>query len=215
MHIEFGYGCYDGDVDYNQYPHGKGKITYYKPDTQIPDTSVEAEFVNGVLTGDATVKFSDGETYVGGYNKDEGWRIGYGVMTYINGDKYEGEWHENNKSGKGTYTFANGSKYIGNWLNGFMFGYGEYFFKNGNIYKGNFLNDCFSGKGTLYYANGDKYEGDFVEDKATGKGTLTYVDGKKYVGEFLNDQITGTGTVFDANGEILYTGKWNNGNFVE
>jgi len=36
-------------------------------------------------------------------------------MTYQNGDRYEGNWHEGLKSGKGNYFFSDGSTYEGLW----------------------------------------------------------------------------------------------------
>ena len=71
MHIEFGYGCYDGGVDENEIPHGKGKITYYKQGTTIPDGTVEAQFNHGEIVGAVTVDYLDGGLYVGDYDKDK------------------------------------------------------------------------------------------------------------------------------------------------
>ena len=195
MRIDFGYGHYDGGVDSNQYPHGKGTIYYYKPDTKIIDGSVEATWVNGVMQGDATVRYGEhGEygIYVGQYDKSEGHRIGYGVMTYADGHKYEGEWKDNLRHGKGTLSYPDNAKYIGSFDNDKMHGYGEYHFANGNVYKGEFEDDYFSGKGTFYYKTGGWYEGEFKDDKFHGKGTLYYSDGTIYQqGTWENDNFVG------------------------
>ena len=37
----------------------------------------------------------------------------YGTYVWDNGDKYVGEFKDNNKHGQGTYTYANGDKYVG------------------------------------------------------------------------------------------------------
>ena len=38
---------------------------------------------------------------------------GLGVLKYVDGSKYVGEWKGGEKNGQGTYTFANGSMYVG------------------------------------------------------------------------------------------------------
>ena len=43
---------------------------------------------------------------------------GYGVKTYADGDKYDGEWEYDRKHGHGVYTKADGSKYDGGWKYG-------------------------------------------------------------------------------------------------
>ena len=44
-------------------------------------------------------------------------KIIIGVLTYNNGDKYEGEGKDNRKNGKGIYHYADGEKYDGEWRN--------------------------------------------------------------------------------------------------
>ena len=60
----------------------------------------------------------------------------------VNGDKYDGEWQDDNKHGHGTYTRANGNKY-----------------------EGEFRNDKINGHGTFTLANKDKYEGEWQDNK--------------------------------------------------
>ena len=43
-------------------------------------------------------------------------------MSYANGDKYDGDWKDDNKDGKGIYSDANGNKYDGDWKDDFMNG---------------------------------------------------------------------------------------------
>ena len=42
---------------------------------------------------------------------------GFGKYTYLDGDKYEGEWKNGDWDGQGTYTFPDGRKYVGEWKN--------------------------------------------------------------------------------------------------
>jgi hypothetical protein len=64
-------------------------------------------------------------------------------------------------NGKGTYQFVNGNKYEGEWIDDFKSGYGVLHYANGEKYEGFWENDKAHGKGTLTYIHGDKYVGDF------------------------------------------------------
>ena len=46
------------------------------------------------------------------------WHNCFGAYTFDDGDKYVGEWKEDQFYGRGTYTWANGDKYIGEFRNG-------------------------------------------------------------------------------------------------
>jgi len=60
-----------------------------------------------------------------------------GIIYYINGNRYEGMWSNNEKSGKGNFYFKalgtlyynNGDKYNGQWANGEKNGEGKEIFK--------------------------------------------------------------------------------------
>jgi len=43
---------------------------------------------------------------------------GFGVFTWKDGRRYEGEYVEDKKEGKGTFSWPDGKKYIGGWKNG-------------------------------------------------------------------------------------------------
>jgi hypothetical protein len=45
-------------------------------------------------------------------------------MDYANGDKYDGNWKDNKKSGQGVMNFVNGNKYDGQWKDDKMNGHG-------------------------------------------------------------------------------------------
>ena len=59
---------------------------------------------------------------------------GFGKYTYLDGDKYEGEWKNGEWDGKGTYTFPDGGKGIGEFRESKPWNITEYD-KNGNIAK--------------------------------------------------------------------------------
>ena len=70
---------------------------------------------------------------------------GYGTYTYASGkwagQKYVGEWKNDNKDGNGTYTWASGSKYVGEYKNGSRHGQGTHTRANGTIvHSGEWVN---------------------------------------------------------------------------
>ena len=76
--------------------------------------------------------WNDGDTYEGGFEKNE--RSGYGVYRqHSHGTKKIGMWKKNNLDGPGEFHFHEGSKYIGNFRNDKFHGKGTIFDKNGNI----------------------------------------------------------------------------------
>lgn len=50
---------------------------------------------------------------------------GYGIYTWQDGRRYEGDYDTNKKQGKGTYTYSDGSKYQGEWYEGQQHGIGS------------------------------------------------------------------------------------------
>ncbi|MES2426381.1 MAG: hypothetical protein V4560_05385 [Bacteroidota bacterium] len=73
------------------------------------------------ITGFGTYQFPSGNKYTGMFNDRK--REGKGVFYFADGDKFDGEWLNNQKA-KGTYYFNTGSKYTGNYDS------------NGNEYNG-------------------------------------------------------------------------------
>ena len=55
----------------------------------------------------------DGDKYVGEFKDDE--YHGQGIYTYSSGKKYEGEFKDGNFDGQGTETLLDGQKYVGEW----------------------------------------------------------------------------------------------------
>jgi hypothetical protein len=69
------------------------------------------------------------------------------VHTWLDGDKYEGEWADCLRHGNGTDFFANGDVYVGHYQFGKPEGFGQYKWQNGNSYTGEFKNGMKHGKG--------------------------------------------------------------------
>ena len=82
------------------------------------------------------------------------WTNCFGTDTFASGNKYVGEYRDNNYNGQGTFMFADGIKYVG-----------EY------------RDDKHHGQGTLTYPNGEKYIGEFRDGKEDGQGTDYLPDG--------------------------------------
>ena len=91
---------------------------------------------------------------------------GQGTFTWVDGNKYVGEYKDGKRNGQGTYTYASGSKYVGEYKDG----------------KAN-------GQGTYTWADGDKYVGEFKDGKANGQGTYTFASGRIEEGIFKDDKF--------------------------
>ena len=93
-------------------------------------------------------------------------------------------------------TYPNGNRYEGHVVNGKPHGKGILYRADGDRYEGDFVDGKRTGKGTFYWANGDRYEGDFVDGKRTGKGTYYWPNGNCYEGDFVDGKRTGKGTYY-------------------
>ena len=48
---------------------------------------------------------------------------GYGVLMYVNGERYEGQWKDDKAHGKGTLTYMHGDRYVGEWAEAMKHGH--------------------------------------------------------------------------------------------
>jgi Uncharacterized protein conserved in bacteria len=84
-------------------------------------------------------------------------------------DKYVGEVNESNfPEGLGTLTYLNGDRYFGEFEKGLRNGLGTYIWSNHKHhekYVGEFTNDKFGKIGKIFYKNGQKYDGEVLEKK--------------------------------------------------
>jgi len=139
---------------------------------------------------------------------------GKGIQYFENGDKYEGEFIKDKKSGFGKFFWNQepwkGDLFEGHWENNKRNGFGTYY-KNSKFisYKGNYKENKLSGKGNDFYENG-RYEGDFVNDAREGFGTYHWSNNEKYEGYWEKGLKNGEGKFYDKNENLRYEG-----NFVE
>ena len=108
------------------------------------------------------------------------WNNCFGTYTYADGDKYVGEWRDNNQHGTGIFTTASGDRYVGNFVAGYR-----------------------DGQGTATFADGSTYVGQWKGGKKSGQGTLTLADGTVTTGDFLSGRYIGDGYPFKIKGIAL------------
>jgi hypothetical protein len=132
--------------------------------------------VETLKTGVAIYFFKDGGLYRGEIMN--GKYYGKGEYQFKNGNKYDGQWRDDQMHGTGVYYYPDGSRYEGLFVNGKKNGKGNFYFSSGDIYIGDWKDDLKNGNGVIYHANGDRYEGLFLNDKKHGKGSLYHKDGR-------------------------------------
>jgi hypothetical protein len=157
----------------------------------------EGIFKDGILEGKGTrIQIGDDgnkKIYIGdlkNYNKD-----GKGKLickNYI----YEGDFVNDKKQGKGKLEYNdNGNKYEGEFNNDDINGYGLYTFKNMHTYKGQFSNGVFHGKGLYKWPDGCYFKGEYVNGVREGIGEYKFSDGKIYKGPFTKGKPNGKGVI--------------------
>lgn len=112
------------------------------------------------------------QKYIGDLSAD-GLRHGQGRCIYPNGDEYEGEWVNDQRTGNGIYTkiFPGNEKYVGDLSDeGLRHGQGRCTYPNGDIYEGAWVNDQRHGKGKITDINGEGWEGPWHYNKKHGLG---------------------------------------------
>ena len=207
----------------NGLPNGFIELSYSDRDLFI------GEYKDGKAEGYGQRKYPTGDTFEGEYrddeklfgiyislngNKYEGeWKNneceGYGIRYYINGDNYKGEWKNGNAEGYGIKYFNNGDKYKGEWKNDKMEGYGIYIWKDGRTYQGYLFDNKSKGYGIQHYSDG-KYKGNWKDDLKNGYGVYQYKNGDRYEGEWKESKKEGYGLFYFNNGE-KHEGIFKNG----
>ena len=189
------------------------------------------EWLNGVRHGMGHYKYPDGATF---YGKFEHGKRTHGVLTYVDGATYEGQFLRRNdlRHGIGTFKDKDGCTYEGKWLRDLQNGYGVSTDPNGQKYSGFWIDGVFHGTGTLVrdgheyrgtwayglqqgwgihkFPNNDKYEGEFSQGNRSGYGVHMFSNGGQYEGEWLNDARHGKGVQQLPSGG-KYRGEWRNG----
>eukprot|EP00347_Sterkiella_histriomuscorum_P007049 403350443 len=204
-----GYGIMYND-DYRkegQYNHDEtiGKVKYVYSDGEF----LEVEMKNYKRHGPGVISFKNGDTFEGVYI--EGKLVGNSTLRYANSSEYTGQFKDNKRHGKGKYTKYDGSIYEGEYANDKLNGFGKYIYRSGHIYIGEFKNDKMYGYGSYMWTNGDIYHGQYKDDQKCGKGRFNFVEGPilSYDGYWKDGQKSGQGTLIWKNGD-RYDGQFLN-----
>lgn len=143
----------------------------------------------GKMHGKGVLTYTNGNVYEGGFK--EGVKHGKGIFRWANGDVYEGEFQNDLRNGRGVYTSINGNRYDGEWKDNLKNGHGVFFYKNGDRYDGDYCNSLKHGKGVYYFKNGNTFSGEWQNDMRSGDGILTFADGSKKRQKWENDKLIG------------------------
>ncbi len=163
------------------------------------------EWKDGMMNGQGTFTWPNGEKYVGEWKDNN--KHGQGMHIFPDGKKHIGEWRDNYKNGHGVTTWSNGTNWVGEWRDGMMNGHGTITWANGEKYVGEWKEDKKHGRGTNISPGGTKYVGEWKYNKRNGRGMVTWIKGDRYVGEWKDDMMNGQGTFAWPNGE-KYVGEW-------
>ncbi|GBF87927.1 MORN repeat-containing protein [Raphidocelis subcapitata] len=135
------------------------------------------------------------------------------------GQRYTGEWHNNQRHGRGVVVYQNGDKYEGDWRDGLRHGQGTLWVRgpDGRFsvrYGGDWADDLPGGQGVFFDGSGNSYEGGWRAGRREGLGRAVYsgrpgdgFGGDVYEGMWSGDLRNGHGTMTFANGDE-YVGEW-------
>ena len=164
--------------------------------------NVDYRIIAGEESGKGTKIYADGRIYKGELEDEK--ERGHGVCTFLNGDRYDGQWQNGLRHGKCTFTFCNRQKfYTGDFNNGEMTGENvkcEY--ADGNVYRGGWKDGRRHGFGTVDFPNGDKCEGQW-SGSLNGEGKFHYANGDSFEGKYSNYKIVGKGVLTKENGDAF------------
>mmetsp|Transcript_32380 Transcript_32380/g.36722 ORF Transcript_32380/g.36722 Transcript_32380/m.36722 type:complete len:601 (-) Transcript_32380:108-1910(-) len=171
----------DDDIDFHA--SGKGYVCYERGDEFWGSLELGWKRLRGLHKWT-----SENTTYEGVFQ--DNLPDGRGVTVYPSGSKYVGDHKANGRHGFGVFTWADGRKFEGNWVEN-EYDVGIYTYANGDVYEGMFQGAVKQGKAKYTWSNGDTYEGEYVENVKSGVGVLTFSDGRVQRGIFKDDAYVG------------------------
>lgn len=146
------------------------------------------------------------------------WTDCFGGYEYDDGDKFFGEWVNNEIGDFGFFWTKDNSFYVGEFKNSNFHGDGTYSYPDGiTTYEGGFEQGYFQGYGVKKQEGQYEYKGEFKKDLFQGRGKLTLLDGDPYEnrhvysGSFQQGEFHGEGTyTVYLNGVVKSktTGHW-------
>ncbi len=177
---------------------------------------VKGKLVDGRYDGYVEVDYTSDDLLkrYEGYSADT-FRQGYGKLTYLSGDIYEGNFFEDMRSGYGVYTFnpdnldeAYYSRAEGNWVNDSLNGQARLYYKDGTlIYSGNVIAGVENGLGTSFFEGGT-YVGEHKDGMPNGNGKMMYDDGEYYEGFVVDGVSNGPGKLYLSSTNETFIGNF-------
>jgi len=157
----------------------------------------EGSFIAGRPGGDGTVYLPSGSAFSGKFKY--GQYDGQGDVVYANGINAECQ-KGNCLDGRGLLMFLDGSRYSGEFKNEMQSGYGGLELEDGSTYSGNFADNLYHGKGTITLADGTTYQGVFKKGNLDGEIHIRFAAGHQFMGTFKDGKlIEDQGWVFFPN----------------
>lgn len=132
----------------------------------------------------------------------------WGLEVFNTGDKYLGEWQDNEPNGQGTYNSTAGDKFVGEFKQGKPNGYLTHTYPNGDQNIGYWANGKWDGSGVFKYATGGTLSGKFKDGELPDSSSCGS-DGTCDTGTFKRGKLHGIGTRNFSNGDQYY------GEFIE
>lgn len=202
---------YEGEIDQaNLTKHGKGALILKE------DVKIEGNWVNDVIEPQVTIYYYwegkfDRAKYEGPIDPKTLNRNGKGILTYKNGDSYEGNFAGEHYNGQGIYKWKDGDVYEGEFKNGERNGWGIMKYANGNKLECSWKKGKSKGKGTVLLANGGVLEGKWAKDNLQTPVIINYRNGDQYKGAVCQENFKrdGKGVLSYKNGDV-YDGYWKN-----
>jgi hypothetical protein len=166
----------------------------------------DADFVNGIPTGIASVRLFDGPLAKG---------TGFATGIYVGELKISKSNNWGERDGMGVHIAdKDGTIQVGEWKEGFYDGKGITSWPNGDIFIGELKKNLRHGKGHYMHQDGGSHSGEYKDGKEHGYGIETYADGRKYAGEYKDGIKHGKGICTDSSG-ISTDCKMENGIWVK
>ena len=170
----------------------------------------EGEIKESKFNGKGKLKNVEGDFYEGDFL--DGQKTGFCKIIFADNTIYEGGIEKGLFNGKGNIKYINGIEYDGNFSGSTFNGYGK-IKNNEECYEGNFDNNLFHGKGKYKYKNGDEYYGNYEWGVKKGRGVYNVGNKFLYDGDWNNDLQNGYGKI--KVGDYLLKSTWRNGKIIE
>ena len=203
----------DSNVYVGQHTVDVGKSVRQGKGYLMKNKNVYAGYFNGdKFEGPGTLIYHDDEEtyhYFGYWKNDV--LNSKGVVHYLSGYIYRGDFQDNIPHGCGEERWPDNSTYKGDFKQGYKWGHGDLrWHTRSQRYVGQFREGDIEGHGSFECKNGDRYEGEWLNNVMHGRGVFVWNDGLEYDGEYVNGKKEGYGSI-GKNGECLWEGFWKNG----